>query len=290
MPNPVFQLIFEGAVLLVDIKVVLFIRVVGNIHIRPAVAIDVRDEGAETKADEAAVYAGLLCDLGEVAVVIAEEVIASAFEPGLYGPFGIGKITAIGIVQGIDRDGAVVDHKTIEVAVAVIVKKSDLGSVGGYAEPVFVGGFGKGEVMIVDIELVLAVAIAHMPGVADIDVEPSVIVDIHEHYACAPHAVLSEAGLVGDVLELEIAFVEIKLIVRHVGGEEDVGEAVVVDIPDGDATAVVEIAEKEAIIEPTIFYVVLKMDACIFFQLEQGRGVGGVITGGEKKYSQQAGK
>jgi len=129
-----------------------------------------------------------------------------------------------------------------------------------------------------------------MPGVADIDIEPAIVVDVHEHHACTPHAVLAEAGLVRDVFEVKVAFVEIKFIVRHVGGEEDVGEAVVVDIPDGDATAVVEIAEKEAIIEPTIFYVVLKMDACIFFQLEQGRGVGGVITGGEKKYSQQAGK
>ena len=230
------------------------------------------------------------CDFRKMAVVVAEEVIASSFEPGLYGPFGIGKITTIGIVQGIDGDRAVVDHKTIQVAIAVIIKESDLGSVGGYAQSILVGGFGKGEIMIVDIELVLAMPIAHMPGVADINIEPSIIVDIDEHYACAPHAVLAEAGLVGNVFEMEVTFVEIKFVVRHVGGEEDVREAVVVDIPDGDAAAVVEIAEKEAIIELAIFYVILEMDACIFFQLEQGRSVGGVITGGEKKHSQQAGK
>ena len=168
-------------------------------------------------------YACLLGNLGEVAVVVAKEVITSSFEPGLYGPFGIGKITTIGIVQGIDRDGAVVDHKAIQVAIAVIVKESDLGGVGGYAQSVLVGGFRKGEVMVVDIKFVLAMAICHMPGVADIDIEPAIVVDVHEHHACTPHAVLAEAGLVRDVFEVKVAFVEIKFIVRHVGGEEDVG-------------------------------------------------------------------
>jgi hypothetical protein len=129
-----------------------------------------------------------------------------------------------------------------------------------------------------------------MPGIADIDIEPSIVIDIYEYHACAPHAVLVEAGLVGDVLEVKVAFVEIKLIRSHVGGEEDVGETVVVDVPEADATAVVEVAEEETIIELTIFYIIFEMDACIFFQLEQGGSVGGMITGGKEKRSQEAGK
>jgi len=144
--------------------------------------------------------------------------------------------------------------------------------------------------MVVDIELVLTMAIGHMPGVADIDIEPAVVIDIYEHHACAPHAVLAEACLVGDVFEMKVAFVEIKFIGPHVGGEEDVGEAVVVDVPDGDAAAVVEVAEEEAVVEFAIFYIVLEVDASIFFQLEQGGCVGGMSTGGEKKYTQQTGK
>jgi hypothetical protein len=112
--------------------------------------------------------------------------------------------------------------------------------------------------------------VAHVPGVADIDIEPSIVIDIYEHDAGAPHAVLAEAGLVGDVFEVKVAFVEIELIRSHVGSEEDVGEAVVVDIPDGDAAAVVEVAKEEAVIELAILYIVLEVNACIFLQLEQG--------------------
>jgi hypothetical protein len=86
MAYAVFEFVFEGAVLLVDVEVVAFVGVVGYVDIGPAVAVDIADGYAEAEADEAAVDACLPGDFGEVAVVIAIEVVAAAFEEGLYGP------------------------------------------------------------------------------------------------------------------------------------------------------------------------------------------------------------
>jgi len=158
----VFQVIFECAVFLVDIEVIAFVGIVGDEDIGPAVAVDVADGYAEAEADEAAVDAGLLCYFGEVAVIVPVEVVAAAFQEIGYGPFCIGEVASVGVVEGIDGDGAVVDHEAVEVAVAVIVEEGDLGSVGGDIEAVFGGCFGKGIVVVVDIEFILAIAVLHV--------------------------------------------------------------------------------------------------------------------------------
>jgi hypothetical protein len=207
-------------------------------------------------------------DFGKVAVVISIEMVSAAFQKGFNGPYGIREIAAVGIVEGIDGDGAVIDHEAVEVAVTVVVEEGDLGGIGGDIQAIFGGGLGKSAVVVIDIEFVLSVAVAHMAGITDIDVEPAVIIDIYHGDAGAPHAILSEAGFIGDILELEVAFVEVELIAAHVGGEEDIGESVVVDIADGYAAAVVKIAEEEAIVKSPVLYIVREVDTGIIHQGE----------------------
>ena len=199
---------------MVDIEVIAFVGIVGHVDVGPAVAIDIGDESAEAEADEAAMDAGLLGDFGEMAVVVAVEVVAAAFEKWAYGPCGIGEVAAVGVVEGIDGDGAVVDHEAVEVAVAVVVEEGDLGGIGGDIEAVFGGLFGEGAVVVIDIEFISSVAVAHVAGVADIDIQPAVAVDVDDGDAGAPHAVLVEAGFVGDVFEFEIAFIEVEFVAR----------------------------------------------------------------------------
>jgi hypothetical protein len=263
MAYTIFEFVFEGAVLLIDIEVVAFIGVVGYVDIGPAIAVDIGDQGAEAEADEGAVDACLAGDFGKVAVVISVEMVAAAPEKGLYRPCGIGEVAPVGIVEGIDRDGAVIDHEAVEVAVAVIVEEGDLGSIGGDVEAIFGGGLGEGAVVVIDIEFVASVAVAHMAGVTDIDVEPAVVVDVYHGDPGAPHTILAEAGFVGDIFELEVALVEVQLIAAHIGGEEDIGEPVVVDIADGYAAAVVKIAEEEAIVQFAVLYIIHKVDTGI---------------------------
>jgi hypothetical protein len=107
-----------------------------------------------------------------------------------------------------------------------------------------------------------------MPGVTDVDIEPAVVVDIYENDAGAPHAILFEACFVGDVFKFKIAFIEIELVAAHVGCEEDVWEAVIVDVSDGYAAAVVKVPEQEAVIQLAVFNIISKVDAGIFLEFE----------------------
>ncbi len=129
--------------------------------------------------------------------------------------------------------------------------------------------------MVINIQLVFPVTRRHMTGIADVDVEPSVVVDVDKSNAGAPHAILLQAGLRRDVFELEVAFVQVELAVAHIGSEQYVGESVIIEIADGYAAAVVEIAEKKAIFSLVVDDAIVKIDAGVFHQVEE---LGGVFT------------
>jgi len=125
------------------------------------------------------------------------------------------------------------------------------------------------------------VARLHMARIADVDIEPAVVVDVHEHGAGAPHAVLCEAGMGGNVFEMKVAFIEIELIVTHIGCKEDVGEAIVIEIANGNAAAVVEIPKEEAVLQFLILHFIVKVDARVIHQLEES-GILLVVAAGTK--------
>lgn len=234
--------------------------------------------------------ASLLGHLDKMAVVVAEQVIASPFQEIGYGPLGVREVAPVGIIEGIDGDGAVVDHKAVQVAVVVIIEKRYLGGIGGDVQPILGGGFGKSEVMVVDVKFVLAVAGAHVPGVADIDIQPAVVVDIYECDAGAPHAVLAEARFIRDVVELEIAFIKIEFVVAGVGGHYYVRKTIIVEIADSDTAAVVEVPEEEAILYRAISDVVVEVDAGMFHQIKEGMLYVGGVTGAVYEQAEEAGE
>lgn len=108
-----------------------------------------------------------------------------------------------------------------------------------------------------------------MSGVADIDVEPTVAVDVRHDDAGAP--LLFGGGepcLFRNVLKMPVAFVEIELIGPHIGGEEYVGEAVVVDVADGYAAAIVEVAIVDNVGGIGVDYFIDEIDAGVGHPLE----------------------
>ena len=56
----VVQVVFEGAVALVDIEVVVFVEVIADVEIGVAVEVDIRDGDAESVADNGAIDTGFL--------------------------------------------------------------------------------------------------------------------------------------------------------------------------------------------------------------------------------------
>src|SRR5579863_89591 len=65
---------------------------------------------------------------------------------------------------------------------------------------------------------------------AYIDIEKSVIIDIHNGDARRPCAVVWYLGFVGDVFEMQVAGIEVKLVLALVSCKEQIDAAVIIEI------------------------------------------------------------
>ncbi|MEY3367557.1 MAG: hypothetical protein RI973_712 [Bacteroidota bacterium] len=146
---------------------------------------------------------------------------------------------------GAGSSGDVGEQVNVQVAVAVIVEKRSLGAVAGIGQAHFGRFVGEGAVAVVDVKCVGALGLFVGAGEAEIDVQPAIAVDVHHGDAGGPFALGVDAGLPGGVFELKVAAVEVEPGLGHIGGKEDIGEAVVVHVADADAGAVVEVFEGE---------------------------------------------
>jgi hypothetical protein len=124
--------------------------------------------------------------------------------------------------------------------------------------------------MIVDEELVLSQrTIQHLSGIAYVDIQPSVGIYVHEHYAGAPFGFVVKAGLFRDVFEMKITQVSEKLVGALVSGEEYLRQSVIVQISRRYPTAIVEIPVLENIEIAGLLEGVGEIDACMLHLSEE---------------------
>src|SRR6185437_3069954 len=117
------------------------------------------------------------------------------------------------------------------------------------------------QIPLVDKKLVAALR-RILPGIADIDIEQTVSVDVRHRHAGLPTVRPAfESGLLRDVFEFEPAEVEIQFAGLAVGGKDKIGQTIVVDIAGGYAAAVVKIFEVQHVQLFRLFDVVAEMDA-----------------------------
>ena len=219
----------ESAVAVIDVEVVVALEIVGDVEIGAAVAVEVAGDDAEPVTVDAVVQAGGVGHIGEVIPVVAEQPVAGARPaiPGLRALFD----AALGM-------RGVVEQVHVEVAVTIVIEEQRLGGVTDVLEAVLFGAIGERSVAVVDVEHVSSV-LAAVVDAGDVDVDLAVAVDVGHGDAGLPSNCISDAGFVGDVLERVAALVSIELVGAKVGGEVQIGEAIAVDITDGDAGAVV---------------------------------------------------
>src|SRR5690606_31908747 len=146
-----------------------------------------------------------------------------------------------GIAQTAYRYIAVVQDVHVQVSVPIVVEKGGMGGEAGLGKAVFVGPFGKGEVPVVYIEVVVVVVALHISRIADVDVQKAIVVDIHHQYPGGPRLVAHDSCGLRNVLKLHVSLVQVESVGNHVPGEIDVGKPVVVDVPDGHPTPVIEV-------------------------------------------------
>jgi len=129
----------------------------------------------------------------------------------------------------------VIDEEHIEVAVLIIIEKCCLGGVSFVGQPVFRSFFGKAEIAVIDEEQVPSPGRIPVRRAADINIHFAVAVDIHHGRAGAPAFLRGNAALLRDVFKPGIAFIEEETVVHHIAGEQDIGQPIVIDVPDGHA-------------------------------------------------------
>jgi len=268
--HTVFQLVFEGAVVLIDIEIIPFKEIVGYIDVGILIAIHITHGHTEAEADKGSVDTGILADVNVFTVIIPVQVIAAAFEKISYGPVGRTEFPFVGVVECINWNETVVDNEAIEITILIIIEECGVGGVAAFiCETVFSGFVGEGQIMIIDEELTFGFLTIDIAGVADEDVEPAIVVNVGHNDAGTPVTLGAEACFGGDVFELPVAFVEIEFIGAHVGGEENIGPTIVIDITDSGAATVIKITVAEDVEVGTVPDLIAESDAGLFHLCEQ---------------------
>ena len=70
MLYPIFEFIFKCSVFLIDVEIIPFKKIIGNIYIRISIVIYIGDCYAEAKADQTSVYTRLFCYIDEMPIII----------------------------------------------------------------------------------------------------------------------------------------------------------------------------------------------------------------------------
>ena len=227
------QFFVEFAVALVDVEIVALPKIVAHINIRQEVVVDIAHGHAQPKAHCAAVDTRGGGNVGEFLSVVAHQLVAAWI--GAFSHLAV-EFDAGGVFE------TVVQNVAIEVAVLVVVEEGGMGRIAFVVEVVSFCSFGEGAVAVVDEEFVLAKGAVDVAGVADIDVEPAVGIYIGHGDTGAPDLCSGHTCFFGDVFKNKIAFVEIEFVLVLVGGEVNIRQAVIVDVADGYAATVVEVA------------------------------------------------
>ena len=194
MLHPLLQFILKGTVPLIDIQVIPFKKIIGDIYIRVVISIQVAYGNTQAKADQAAVDAGFFTYISKFSVVVPEQVIATTFQKIGNGPVSSPEVSLIGIVQCIDRDKTVVDNKAIQIPICIIIKKSGMGGIASFiGQSVFFRFICKTEILIIDKKLATGFCPINIPGITYKNIEPAILIDIHHHHTGAPVFLINKA-------------------------------------------------------------------------------------------------
>ena len=227
----------ERAVAVVDVEHVIGCHIVRDVDVRPTVAIDISDDHTQSVSDLAQ-DPGFARDIREAALAI----VAVKGVPALRALAPHAEWVQVRLAAG-KVFGRVVQQEQVEQPVPVVVEKDGVRRVRSIGDAVARGRLRERTLPIINEEIIGTVGALEAragTGYGHVDVEVTVVIDIHHGSARAPTGGLHSRAL-GDVLELHVAFVQVQTARHHVAAEEQVGEAVIVDVAHRDARAVVDV-------------------------------------------------
>jgi hypothetical protein len=107
--------------------------------------------------------------------------------------------------------------------------------------------FGERKVAVVDEKFVPALLGIALARIANVNIEKTIAIDIRHRHARFPRHGANHAGLLCNILEFEIALIEVQFIGLHIGSEVNIIEAIVVDIANGHPSPIEKILVREHI-------------------------------------------
>src|SRR5207248_3296070 len=138
--------------------------------------------------------------------------------------------------------GRVVEQEQVDASVLVVVEEGGVGSEAGVGDSVLRRRLGECSILVIDEKEICPVLRLRPGGTGDrdVDVEVAIVVYIDHRHAGRP-SVGGDARGLSDVLEAHSAFVEIQAAGDHVAGEENIRQAIVVDVAHPNARSVVHV-------------------------------------------------
>ena len=100
----------------------------------------------------------------------------------------------------------------------------------------------------------------HIAGIADVNIQPAISIDIRHGHTRTPSAGSSHSCFFGYIFKLKVPFVEVQLIGSEVGRKIQIRKAIVIHISNGYPTPIVEVAVGKDIEVLVKSKVVLKAD------------------------------
>ena len=255
---PVEQL-GESSISVVDVEIVPLEEVVGDVDVRPAVAVHVAHGDTQTEGDLAPEDPGRLAHVEEAPADVAIEFVPSEC---------MAHVADVSQPEARHRRERVVDQVQVQVSVTIVIEERGVGRIALVRDAVRgrhlgEGGHPVGVQTLVDVQLVGPALARHVSGVADVDVEESVTVDVGEGDPRRPEPLARDPRPLGHIREAEVTLVQVQPVCTEVRREQEFRQTVAGEVAQRHPAAVVVVAIGEDIQLASIGEAVLEADACI---------------------------
>ena len=284
MHHGIGHCVAKSAVALIEVEVIVFVKVVADVDIRPPVVVEVAGSDAEAVSDHGVVDVGFCRDVHVLSVVVPQQLVACHRVRLSFKVFSGAKSPVL--MQGM------VELEHVEVAVEVEVEERCLGRKAGQIEVVINGFvFVSGdaifnafayEQLVAPFDALVVAQLAH------VEVKQAVVVDVHDADTGRPAIHACHTCFFGHVFELEAALVEEHLVRAHVVRKIQIHKTVVVEVACAHTAAVEKVHVVEHVESAALAQFVCEFQPGGVFakQLKEGRGLLGTIAS-EQQTGQQ---
>src|SRR5690606_21565267 len=164
---------------------------------------------SQSESNNTPINAGFYADICEMVSVISQEFVASQ---------RIALFTLIlAQVEAADCLIGIVQDVQIKITVPVVIEKCGVRGVSFVRDAILRGLIFEREITAIDKQFVAFIKTAfHIPGIADINIQQAIAVDVCKRYSCRPGLSSRYACFFGNVFKTKVALVEKQFIRNQV--------------------------------------------------------------------------